>query len=231
MIILKFYTYSPIPYPWSLRNIKQKSQSWQKHEIVDIGIYDLLKPPYRHSEEKLKKWNLLETEGWKVVPDCPDIQREFNIIIDDLDNIEYSKELLRNYYDQEDPSHIPVIQGYYHDVKSFRDYILWLKREFDLIYKIAIGTVCKASNSKVVGQVARLARTGFPKAHIHAFGLKLNHLPLVSKYIDSYDSMSWTFPRGRGRPSAKNKAQKIEYFKEYLRTMPKYYRKKSMRLN
>lgn len=228
---MKFYTYSPIPYPWILRNIKQKSLPWASHEIVDIGIYDLLKPPYRHSEKKLKKWNNLEVEdNWKVVPDCPDIQREFNINVDDLDNIEYSKELLRNYYDQEDPSHIPVIQGHYHDVQSFQSYIDWLKNEFDTIYKIALGTVCKASNSRVVRIIAQSARLHFPQAHIHAFGLKLNHLPHVSRYIDSYDSMSWTFPRGKGRPSAKNKAQKIEYFNEYLATIPKYYRTKSTKV-
>lgn len=74
----RFYTYPPLEgWKWVLRNIKQKPIPCT-HEIVDIGIYDLLKPPFKHSIEKLEKWDALQTEGWKVVPDCPDLQGEFS---------------------------------------------------------------------------------------------------------------------------------------------------------
>ena len=58
MVFERFYSYPPVEcgWPWVLRNIKQKPQLDCVHEIVDIGIYDLLKPPYRHSVEKLEKW-------------------------------------------------------------------------------------------------------------------------------------------------------------------------------
>jgi hypothetical protein len=75
MVFQRFYTYPPVEceWPWILRNIKQKAIP-NTHEIVDIGIYDLLNPPYRHSNDKLQKLDKLETKGWKVVPDCPDLK-------------------------------------------------------------------------------------------------------------------------------------------------------------
>jgi len=53
----RFYSLPPNgeDYPWILRNIKEKERP-ATHEIVDIGIYDLLDPPHRHTEEKIKAW-------------------------------------------------------------------------------------------------------------------------------------------------------------------------------
>ena len=94
MVFSRFYSYPPTEcgWPWVLRNIKQKPQPNAVHEVVDIGIYDLLKPPHQHSKDKLEKWMELETRGWKVVPDCPDLQGEFGRVVH-FDNDIYPWEL------------------------------------------------------------------------------------------------------------------------------------------
>jgi len=225
---MKFYTYAPIEYPFILRNIKQKPKKWFLHEIVDIGIYDLLKPPHQHSEKKLLKWkNHSRDRSWKVVPDCPDIDGEYNIR-SKIDNIEYSKELMEKYYIPGNPEHLPVIQGNYDNPGTFKKYGEWVLKNYPMPQKIAVGTCCKASDSKAVKEIFLIARGLFPKSKIHAFGLKMNHYSLVSDLIDSWDSMSWTFPRGKGQASAKNKKERETYFVNYLQSIPK--QKKIIRL-
>lgn len=82
-VFSRFYANPPreCEWPWVLRNIKEKSQPQAKHEIIDIGIYDLMDPPHRHTREKLQKWENLEPAGWKVVPDCPDLHGEVIVIL------------------------------------------------------------------------------------------------------------------------------------------------------
>jgi len=216
-----FYSYAPREYPFILRNIKQKPLEYAKHEIVDCGIMDLVKEPFQHSKEKLEKWELLELKnGWKVVPDCPHMQKEFGTE-SKIDNIEYSKELMKKLYNPSELSHLPVIQGYYHDPNSFREYAYWFLENYSMPKKIGIGTVCKASNRTAIAETCKIARSIFPKASIHLFGLRRQHLSSVYKYIDSYDSMSWTWARD-GSGSCKNKKERIEFFNWYMETMPNY---------
>lgn len=210
-----------------MRNIKQKPQKWFLHEIVDIGIYDLLKAPHRHSSNKLEKWKYLKTPGWKVVPDCPDIDKEFKIK-SGVDNVEYSKKLLLEFYDPGDVSHLPVIQGNYDNPFSFRKYCTWFKSQFDEPEKIGLGTICKSGDKQAVKETAQIARNYFPKAWIHIFGLKMNHYPVVAENINSWDSMSWTFPRGAGRGSAKNRLQRDQFFAEYWESIPEVQKKNSL---
>lgn len=221
--MLKFYTTPPIPYPYVMRPIHRKVNFKFLHEIVDIGIYDLLKPPYIHKEKKLLKWEALEPKGWKIVPDYPDIRREHNISEFTMDNVEKSKEMIERFYDAKNPTHVPVIQGYKDDPDSFVEYIDWFKTNHDLPESnaIAIGTICKAGRKKATVEVVTNIRNAFPDLHIHAFGLKLTHFDKVYHLIDSWDSMAWTFPRGRGRGSAKNKVEKIQYFYDYMEVADK----------
>lgn len=221
MLFLKFYTYPPVEYPYVMRNIHQKPLKFTVHEIVDCGINDLLKPPFRHSKEKIRKWFELKTTGWKVVPDIPDIDREFKLK-SGKDNVEESKELLEYLYDPCDPAHMPVVQGYYHDPGSFKKYGEWLIKIFGMPDKIGIGTMCKAGDKAKVQETVSVLRLLFPEAHIHAFGLRLQHLNAIDTLIDSWDSMSWTFPRGRGKASCKNKIERIQYFHDYLVAAKKY---------
>lgn len=220
MVFSRFYSYPPLEcgWPWVLRNIKQKPQRDAVHEIVDIGIYDLLKPPYQHSQEKLDKWEALKTDGWKVVPDCPDLQGEFQTEID-FDNVGYSWELLTTYYDPEDQSHLPVLQSHYQDIQSFKDYIRNFKKEYGVVDKVAIGSICKADDHDLAVGMLKIARREFPTAWIHAFGLRFQQLKRGYKYIDSFDSTSWTFPRTSGRGSCRNKEERIQYFHDYIKRL------------
>lgn len=221
----RFYTKPPVKkYNWILVNIKDAhllKRFIHAHSIIDCGIHDLLKPPFRHSVERLETWASLETDGWKVVPDSPDLYGEFNLKAG-IDNMDYSKQLLEEYYNPADESHLPVIQGHYHDPSSFVRYGKWFIEKFGTPAKIGIGTVCKAGSKARVQETVSGIRQLFPEAWIHVFGLRLHHLPGMSNLIDSFDSMSWTFPRGRGRASCRNKEDRERYFFEYLNTLPGY---------
>lgn len=219
MVFQRFYTYPPVEceWPWILRNIKQKAIP-NTHEIVDIGIYDLLNPPYRHSNDKLQKWAKLETKGWKVVPDCPDLKGEFGKPID-FSNTDYSWELLTEYYNPSDESHLPVLQSEYQNIKSFKEYIKQFKDNYGVVDKVAIGSICKADNHDIGVKMLKIVRREFPNTWIHAFGLRFQQFKRAYQLIDSFDSTSWTFPRvgGQGKGSCKNKSERIEYFFDYIR--------------
>lgn len=213
---MRFYTYPPngVEWDWVLRNIKQNPLPCN-HEIIDIGIYDLLKPPYQHSQDKLDKWSSIECDGWKVVPDCPDIQGEFKQEVD-YDNVEYSWELLTQYFNPEDEHHLPVIQSHYQNLNSFQQYIKQFKELYGEHDKIAIGSICKADDNRIAVKMLKIARREFPDSWIHAFGLRFKQFFKARHLIDSYDSMAWTFPRGSGRGSCKNQAERIQFFQDYI---------------
>lgn len=221
----RFYTLPPleIEYPYILANIKDVKEIEKRkpeHSIIDCGIYDLLKPPFRHSDERIALWKRMEAPGWKVVPDCPSLQYEHGVDLG-YRNTDYSKELLKQLYDQNDLSHLPVIQfeiikGSNSYKQSIKRYIQWFKRKYGQPQNIGVGSVCKAGSKEMVVWVMKHVREQFPKSWVHAFGLKLNHYHAVYRLIDSFDSMAWTFPRGRGRGSCKNKQERIKYFAEYM---------------
>ena len=225
--MVRFYSYPPkgVTWPWILRTQKQKERPY-KHEIIDAGFYDLLNPPHQYSQKRLQAWQNLVTPGWKTVPDCPDLQGEFKVAVD-FDTQEYSWDLLTRFYDPEDRSHLPVIQGRYEDANSFLEYAKKLKKEYGEPPQIAIGTLCKSNSIQIVEEGTKLIRKLFPFAFIHGFGLKMHHLARTWMYIDSYDSSAWTWPRNNGsgsgrRPQATTKKEKIQYFTEYTKQISKY---------
>ncbi len=218
---IRYYTYPPVQYPYILRNVKQKPLPQTKHEIVDIGVYELLKEPYDYSPETLQSFVDCQPNGWKVVPDYPDIFKEHSME-SDIDNVVMSKALMKKYYDVHDPCHMPVIQGYFNDPHSFVDYSEWFKSKFlDAPEVIGVGTVCKLSEKETMLRTLYYARREFPDAWIHAFGLSIKYLDLLRGTINSFDSTAFTFPRTSGRPSAKNKQMRIDYFYEYLALVKK----------
>jgi len=226
--MIRFYSYPPlgVQWPYVLRNLKQKPRQCL-HEIVDIGIYDLMEEPHQYTNKRLKTWQNLKIKGWKTVPDCPDLRGEFGIDVD-FDPLEYSWDLLTQFYDPSDPSHLPVVQGKYQDVHSYKKYCSKFIREYKRPKKIAVGTVCKSDNILITEEIAKLTRKFFPKTWIHFFGLKLHHLRRVWMYINSYDSCSWTWPRNNGsgsgrRPQATTKKQEIQYFYEYIEQISRYH--------
>lgn len=243
----RFYSYPPVEceHPWVLRNIKQKKIPCV-HEIVDIGIYDLLAPPFKHSTEKLEKWKNLKVEnGWKVVPDCPDLKGEFSDVIlnkllknlekfdftvvlwryinywwnylDSFDNTEYSWELLEDFYIQDDVSHLPVLQSKYGDMESLKEYIKKFKDKYGVVDKIAVGSICKLDDNKLGVHMLKEVRRAFYSTWIHAFGLRFVQFKRVFFFIDSFDSSAWTFPREPGRGTCKNKNERVQFFNDYLK--------------
>jgi hypothetical protein len=216
MSFKRFYTYPPsgCEYDFVLRNIKQKEVPC-KHEIIDIGIYDLLKPPFQHSEEKLGEWEKLDPKGWKVVPDCPDLLGEFGQHVN-YSNTEYSWELLERYYDPNNPQHLPVIQSEFQNINSLNEYIVKFKDEYGVPNKIAIGSVCKIKNHKIGNKIVRILKNEFPDTWIHVFGMHFTQFKMTYNLIDSFDSTSWTFPRAKGRGSSKNLGEKRRFFQNYL---------------
>lgn len=245
MVFQRFYTYPPIEceWQWILRNIKQKPLPCT-HEIVDIGIYDLLRPPFKHSDDKIKKWKQLQTEGWKVVPDCPDLIGEFekpilkNLFkgynnnvgiqcqrfinywwnyVHEMDNTEYSWELLTTLYDPLDEHQLPVIQSRYGNLESLINYCDRFTGLFGKPDKIAVGSVCKMDNNKTSIKMLKQIRRKFNNSWIHAFGLRFQQFKKGYMLIDSYDSTSWTFPRQSGRGSCKNQEERLEFFNDYIK--------------
>lgn len=237
---IRFYAASlplQIDYPYILSNLNQnmKYETTILHEIIDCGINDLLKAPYSHSQKKLRKWQRIKTKKWpiwKVIPDCPDMIKEFQLKIEKkkpifnniFNNIAYSKQLLQEYYNPADLTHLPVIQSRFMDVESARNYAIWFLKNYDPPPQIGIGSACKANNKVGITQIVQIIRKKFPKSWIHAFGLKLNHLEAVFPYINSYDSASWSFPRGHGRAALPWAAMRTfeanSYFQEYIEAIP-----------
>ncbi len=214
-----FYTYAPqIGYPWIMRNIKQKSKRWHHHEIVDIGVYELLKDPYTYSDKTLDKWRELNKripyDSILVVPDYPDIHKEHGTDLG-IDNIFRSKELMLEFYDPDNTQHLPVIQGEFNDPQTFLWYSRWFKKEFGVPGRIGVGTICKSSTKATQKEVLEIIKKEFPKTMIHAFGLSIRWLQELKHLISSFDTMAWTFPREHGGHSAKNKKERLEYFIKY----------------
>jgi hypothetical protein len=214
----RFYTYPPVEceHPWILRKIGNKEMPCT-HEIVDIGIYDLMNEAEAggHSEKKLKAWKQLKPNGWKVVPDCPDLEREFNLEVICL-NTAYSWELLNEYFNPDDDTHLPVIQSQYGDINSFKCYIRDFKREYGEHNQIGIGSIFKADTDFAV-RMLKIARREFPNSWIHAFGLKFKHFLKVRQVINSFDGTGWTRDiKESGKSSARNKLERIHYFNKYM---------------
>jgi len=221
----RFYAYPPkeCKWDWILRNIYEKPLPC-KHEIVDIKVYDLAKPPFEHSKEKLKLWKNLDTDGWKVVPDCPDFKGEGVKSCQewDINPIDYSKELLQEYYTNPD-NQMPVIQTLANNLNELDNYCKWFKREFDTPQRLAVsGSICRVNNMDFVFKGVKIVRRHFPDTWIHLFAPRLHHLKKLYPIIESFDSSCWTFPRTGGQASCKNKEERIEYFWNYVNILNKH---------
>lgn len=211
----RFYTYPPTKqyYPHILRRIDQKPRNC-RHEIVDVGILDIIRPPYKHGSEKLELWESYGGKGALVVPDM------FQVDESGIDNVKCSQKLLKRYYDVDDDVDLmPVIQGYTGDWYSIINYCIWFLNRYEQPKWLGIGArLGKYGNNVFVNKTLRDIRQLFPDSWIHVFALNIPNLRYgdTKDLIDSYDSTTWTYPQESGRGSARSVEEKAKWFDEYI---------------
>jgi len=232
---LRFYTLPPkgVEWPWLFVNPKQKNELKRRnfaHAILDpgVGIFRVnpgLKdypPQFLHYwKYEAKKWSRI-TRGslWVTIPDYPDDYHpgQFG------DNIEKTLKNIKEFITFDGVEWLPVIQSRYLNIFSFYESCELLKKLIKAYPRVAIGTVCKTRRLKFIIDCCKITRKFFPNAWIHAFGLTIQALPKVKEYINSFDSVAYTFPvlpewrnDGRRWRSARTKAERMKYFYAYLR--------------
>ncbi|MCR6691559.1 MAG: hypothetical protein MRT15_04145, partial [archaeon YNP-LCB-003-016] len=132
-----------------------------------------------------------------TIPDYPaDYYVDGRLTPSAVDNVERTLRNIERFIGIGGVNWLPVIQSKYMDTFSFIDSCNRLRGIVGGDYpQIAIGTICKCRNVKWITYCCKYARKIFPRSWIHAFGLTLKALPHVKRYIDSWDSTAWTFPR------------------------------------
>lgn len=222
---MRFYTNPKglTKYPYILLHMRQRRKLLRmqfEHAIIDSGVMIFVQRNIKEYPKSFMKpygfWAKQFTEiygkkVWTVIPDYPDDYNpgQFG------DNIEKTLRNIKDFIAFEDVNWLPVIQSRY---KNRFSYLHSCKKTKEIIGdypQIAIGTVCKCNELSFIEYCAKATRKTFPKSWIHAFGLTLRALPKVKDYIDSFDSMAWTFPRTLGH-SAKNNKEMKQYFQAYL---------------
>lgn len=230
----RFYTLPPsrdIYHPWlfvTFMNRKELLLRNFEHSIMDcnVGLFfhhkQLYEYPSGFLDEYKKEAKILgELFGDKIMVSIPDYPADY--VVDGkqtpsaYDNVARTLRNIRKFIKYDGVNWLPVIQSNLNDPLSFINSCILMKDIIGGDYpRIAIGTVCKSRNREWIKHCCWCARAYFPKSWIHAFGLTLDALPFVKDHIDSWDSMAWTFPRGRGLSSAKNIQQAREYFVKYM---------------
>jgi hypothetical protein len=224
---LRFYTFPPsgVQYPYLLvnpRNYRVLFERRFKHAILDCGV-ELFKhnPNLRdYPRGFLERWKwtarqLTEVFGdrlWVTIPDYPDDYNpgQFG------DNVEKTLRNIEEFIAVDGVNWLPVIQSRCLDRFSFLESCTRVRELIGSYPRVAVGTVCKTNRLGFIRYCCRVARRCFPKAHIHAFGLTLRALPAVAGVLNSFDSLSYSFPRGRGRSSCRSLAERRMFFQAYL---------------
>ncbi len=221
-MVMKFYSLPPVGthHPFLLVNYKRITQLKRRpyeHAILDCGISIFHGENMDYPEGFHDKYHAIAKglkNGWAVIPDVPDDHHPQE------NNIERTIRTVQQYTDQRHGvDWVPVLQSKVNDINSFRWGISEVKRLGLDLYnvRLGIGTVCKVNDLSFIRRCAQVARREYPDSHIHMFGLTLRALPRVIDLVNSWDSMAYTFPRETGGHSAKNKKERVEYWRKYLK--------------
>jgi len=213
-----------------------------EHAILDCGVEIFKHNPNLKDYPKgfLEKWKwkakqLTEIFGEKLfvtIPDYPDDYHpgQFG------DNVSKTLANIEEFISIDGVNWLPSIQSRYLDRLSFLESCQRVKEIIGDFPQVAIGTVCKTNNLSFIEYCCRAARKFFPKSHIHAFGLTLKALPRVKStisswdslvpecgrtkwrnwLINSFDSLSYTFPRERGKGSCRSLNERQKFFYAYI---------------
>ena len=148
---------------------------------------------------------------WCVIPDYPD---DFgNNPVEH--NVEKTLTNIEKYHSIENVNWVYPLQADFLDLKSFY-YACQQVKEYNP-ERVAIGSVCKMKNIAFIIKCCSVARQVFPNSWIYAFGLTLKALPYVFHLLDSFDSSAYYTSRGAGQRMCTTQAQRLEYFKKYLK--------------
>jgi len=226
--MVRFYTLPVdvyVDYPWLLVNFfnyKKLRYFRFKHAILDSGVNRIF---FNWKMEDYPLWVLNRIEFvaqqlseiykgrlWVTIPDYPDDYYPGYV----KNNVERTIRNIEKFISIPGVEWLPVIQSRFQDIFSFYESCERLKSLIGNYPRVAIGTVCKSRKLSFIIDCCKIARKYFPNSWIHAFGLTLNALPKVKKYINSWDSLAWTFPRRSGIASCKNKVERINFFKNYI---------------
>jgi len=213
-----------------------------EHAILDCGVEMFKHNPNLKDYPKsfLEGWKrkakqLTEIFGDRLfvtIPDYPDDYHpgQFG------DNVSKTLANIEEFISVDGVNWLPSIQSRYLDRLSFLESCQRVKEIIGDYPQVAIGTVCKTNNLSFIEYCCKVARKFFPKSHIHAFGLTLKALPRVKStisswdslvpecgrtkwrywLIDRFDSLSYTFPRERGKSSCRNLSERQKYFCAYI---------------
>jgi hypothetical protein len=213
-----------------------------KHAILDCGVEAFKKnlnlKGYSKSFLENWKWKakqLTEIFGERLFVTIPDYPDDFHPG-QFGDNVSKTLANIKEFVSVEGVNWLPSIQSQYLNRFSFLESCQRVKEIIGDYPQVAIGTVCKTNNLSFIEYCCKVARKFFPKSHVHAFGLTLKALPRVKwtitswdslvpecgrtkwRYwlLDSFDSLSYSFPRESGKSSCRNLSERQKFFYAYL---------------
>lgn len=202
----RFYSLPPrnVQYPYLLVNMHNWKELWKRsfeHAILDCGVEIFKKHKNLKDYPKSFLWrytqraeivsNKFHGKVWVTIPDYPDdiCPGMFG------DNIERTLRNIEEFIKYEGVEWLPVLQTQYLNLLRFYEACNRLHSLIGDYPRVAIGTVCKTRRHSFIVECCRIARKVFPESWIHGFGLTLDVLPKVAKYINSFDSLACYFPR------------------------------------
>jgi hypothetical protein len=213
-----------------------------KHAILDCGVEAFKKnlnlKGYPKSFLENWKWKakqLTEIFGERLFVTIPDYPDDFHPG-QFGDNVSKTLANIKEFVSVEGVNWLPSIQSQYLNRFSFLESCQRVKEIIGDYPQVAIGTVCKTNNLSFIEYCCKVARKFFPKSHVHAFGLTLKALPRLKwtitswdslvpecgrtkwRYwlLDSFDSLSYSFPRESGKSSCRNLSERQKFFYAYL---------------
>lgn len=120
---------------------------------------------------------------------------------------------------------VPVIQGYH--ATEYLDCIERYARtgiDLNAAPLVGVGTICRRQGMREAQDVLRAIRMRLPSPRLHCFGVKIAGLHLLAPYIDSADSMAWSY-HARRRPAMpghthKNCANCLDFAEAWYKRLP-----------
>ena len=237
--MVRFYTLPPfeIGWPFVLINannpnggLKYVRMHRPKGVIIDSGVEIFRDPnvkeyPPNHIYRLIYLFKYVRKYSDEVhvtIPDYPDDYNPGSLWVDGKDNIERTVENVIKYIDMYPKvDWLVPIQGHNEDPSSIIKSI-GLYDEMGILDRFEYFAIANLCVSKKMGTIVKTVNTAYlylPQKRLHAFGISLNAVKRLGGKLFSFDSMAWTFPRGRGGHSVRNERERKLYFMRYLETL------------